>query len=124
MKKIKGIKEKKYKQALVSLIVIISITKVGYELKFFDVLMGMLKLTFSKKPVQRISLKTLSFISHSLNDQVFHIEMQSQGWHFIKQYGKGLIYTKDGYEILISKRIFFNQYSFYEVTTKEIFELI
>lgn len=116
-------REKKIWQIIVSLMVIMTVTKVGYELKFFDVLLGMLKIKFSKKPVQRVSLKTLSFISHSLNDQVFHIEMQSQGWRFIKQYGKGLIYSKDGYEILISKRIFFNQFSFYEVTTKEIFEL-
>ncbi|MBS7527873.1 hypothetical protein KHM83_14405 [Fusibacter paucivorans] len=115
---------KKMKQIILTVLTIAIIAKVGYELKFFDVAFGMFKLKCFKKPVQKVSFKTLSFISHSLNDQVFHIEMRSRGWHFIKQYGKGLIYEKDGYEILISKRVFFSQYSFYEVATKEVFELV
>lgn len=117
-------KSKKIWQIAVIVLTIASVSKIGYELKVFDVTLGMLKLKLFKKPVQKVSFKTLSFISHSLNDQVFHIEMRARGWHFVKQYGKGLIYEKEGYEILISKRIFFNQFSFYEVTTKEVFELV
>jgi len=115
---------RKISQIIIIVLTVITVSKIGYELKVFDVTLGMLKLRLFKKPVQKVSFKTLSFISHSLNDQVFHIEMRSRGWRFIKQYGKGMIYEKDGYEILISKRIFFNQFSFYEVATKEVFELV
>lgn len=116
------------KQAIKWMIILLTIgiiVKVSYELKWLDVASGILKLeTNKKKSVQNISMKTLSFIGFIDCEAEFIDKMQGMGWHFIKHYGRGMIFEKDGYEVLITKRVYFNRYLFFEVTTREIFDVI
>ncbi len=109
---------------IVAVATVSMILKVGYELKWFDVVMGILKLETREKSVQKISFKALSFVAKNDHEMDFLIEMKTMGWEFVKHYGRGMIFEKEGYEILISKREYFGKYAFYEVTTKEIFDII
>ena len=69
-------------------------------------------------------MKTLSFIGYLDCESAFISKMGVMGWHFLKHYGRGMIFEKEGYEILITKRTYFNRYMFFEVTTREIFDVI
>lgn len=101
------------------------IIKVSYDLKWLDVTSGILKLeTNKKKTIQNISMKTLSFIGFKDCENDFIIKMHNMGWNFVKHYGRGMIFDKEGYEILITKKMYFNRYIFFEVTTREIFDVI
>ena len=116
---------KKIIKFAVILITIILIIKVSYELKWLDVASGILKLeTSKKKSIQNISMKTLAFIGLKDCENDFIIKMHGMGWNFVKHYGRGMIFEKEGYEILITKKTYFNRYVFFEVTTREIFDVI
>ena len=115
---------KKFFKCVMILVTTALIAKIGYELKWFDVIMGIVKIEAKEKPVQKVSFKALSFISKADHEIDFLIEMKNRGWEFVKHYGRGMIFEKEGYEILISKKVFWGRYAFYEVTTKEIFDVI
>lgn len=116
---------KKIIKFAVILITIVLIIKVSYELKWLDVASGILKLeTSKKKSIQNISMKTLAFIGLKDCENDFIIKMHGMGWNFVKHYGRGMIFEKEGYEILITKKTYFNRYVFFEVTTREIFDVI
>lgn len=116
---------KKWIKVAVIVLTIGLITKVSYEQKWLDVATGICKLESDhNKKVRRVSLKALSFIALVNQEEAFLNEMNSMGWTYIKHYGRGMIFEKEGYEILITKREYFNRYAFYEVTTREIFDVI
>jgi hypothetical protein len=101
------------------------IVKVSYELKWLDVATGIAKLeTDKQKRIQRISLKSLSFIGFAGDEDAFIQRMSHMGWSYVKNYGRGMIFEKEGYEILITRRVYFKRYEFFEVTTREIFDVI
>lgn len=107
------------------IVTVILVVKISYELKWLDVVSGIFKLESNKKrSVQRISLKTLSYVAFVNQEPAFMQEMAHMGWQFVNHYGRGMIFEKDGYEILITKHVFFNRYAFFEVATREIFDLI
>ncbi len=111
-------------QWLIIGLTILIITKASYELKWFDLLVGIFKLETKPEKVQRVSFKALSFIATIDCEAEFLVKMSEMGWHFIKHYGRGMIFVKDGYEILITRKDYFNKYTLFEVTTKEIFDVI
>lgn len=116
---------KKLIKLTIILLTLLAIIKVSYELKWLDVLSGILKLETSKnKKIQNISMKTLSFIGYSGSEPEFMEKMTQMNWNFVKHYGRGMIFEKEGYEVLITKRNYFNRYLFFEVTTREIFDVI
>ena len=116
---------KKIIKLIIVLLTILAIIKVSYELKWLDVLSGILKLETSKnKKIQNISMKTLSFIGYLGSEPEFMEKMTQMNWNFVKHYGRGMIFEKEGYEVLITKRNYFNRYLFFEVTTREIFDVI
>lgn len=100
------------------------IAKASYELKWCDLFWGIFKLETQPEKVQSISLKSLAFITLTRHEIAFLHAMSERGWLFIKHYGRGMIFEKEGYEILITRKDFFNRYAFYEVTTREIFDAI
>jgi len=104
---------------------IVIIVKASYELKWLDVASGICKLESDRnKAIKRISLKTLAFIGLIDSEELFKEKLSGMGWHFVKNYGRGMIFEKEGYEILITKKNYFNRYLFFEVTTREIFDVI
>lgn len=112
-------------KAIIILFTIGLIVKVSYELKWLDVAAGIAKLeTDKEKRIQRVSMKALSFIGISGCEDAFIDRMSQMGWTYVKNYGRGLIFEKEGYEILITRRVYFNRYEFFEVTTREIFDVI
>ena len=116
---------KKIIKYLIIILTVGLIVKVSYELKWLDVTSGILKLeTSKKKNIQNISMKSLAFIGLKGCENEFVLKMQNMGWSFIKHYGRGMIFEKEGYEILITKKNYFNRYLFFEVTTREIFDVI
>ena len=116
---------KKIVKFTVVLFTILAIVKVSYELKWLDIISGVFKIESNKtKKIQKISLKTLSYIGLIDSESEFLDIMKSMNWNFIKHYGKGMIFEKEGYEVLITKRNYFNRYLFFEVTTREIFDVI
>jgi len=116
---------KKIVKFAIVLFTILAIVKVSYELKWLDVLSGIFKLETSKtKKIQKISLKTLSYIGFIDSESEFLEIMKGMEWNYVKHYGKGMIFEKEGYEVLITKRNYFNRYLFFEITTREIFDVI
>ena len=116
--------KKKSLSIVLAVITFLFILKLSYEMKWLDLLMGIIKLEANEDSVQNVSFKSFAFISHAGSELPFLRMMEEKGWRFIKHYGRGMIFDKEGYEILISKSTFFNRYAYYEVTTREIFESI
>lgn len=116
---------KKWITLSVIVLTILIIVKVGYDLKWFDVASGIFRLETDKKSkVKRFSVKTLSFVTWIDGEQYFIDELARLGWTYFRHYGRGMIFVKEGYEILIYKKTFFGRYNFYEVATREVFDLI
>lgn len=100
---------------IVGLLVLAVIAKSAYDLKFFDLLFGICKLENDKgAKVKKISFKTISFITRAGDEEYFIEEMAQRGWVYTARYGKGMIFSKDGLEILMTKLSYFGKYNFYE----------
>lgn len=99
------------------------ILKVSYELKWLDVILGIFKLESKPDSIQDVSLKTNAYITRSGNEIAFLEMMESKGWHFVKHYGRGMLFKKESYELIVTKRNYFGKYAFYEVTSQSIFEM-
>jgi len=119
-----ALRTKKILKWMTAISTVLLILKVSYDLKWIDLVLGIFKLETKDKPIQKVSFKSLSYIGNSNSREDFFTEMHKKGWHFVKCYGNGMIFDKDGYEILITHRNYFNRYTFYEVTTKEVFDVI
>lgn len=128
MKDNKKTSVKSYKKWILASIIIATIlliVRVAYDLKWFDVATGILKLESDRDAkVKRFTLKTLSFVTREGDEEHFIKEVESLGWKYYCKYGRGMIFQKDGYEILMTKRSYFGRYCFYEVATREVFDLI
>ncbi len=115
---------KKCLKVIAIIFTIALVSKISYDLKWFDVLLGIFKLESQPQKVQGVSLKALGYMTLSRNETEFLHVMSKKGWIFIRHYGRGMIFEKDGYEILVIRRDYFNRYAYYEITTKEIFEAV
>lgn len=97
------------------LLLLAVIAKSAYDLKFFDLLFGICKLERDPAAkVKKVSLKTISFITRSGDEEYFIEEMEKRGWVYTAKYGRGMIFSKDGLEILMTKLSYFGKYTFYE----------
>ncbi len=91
------------------------LAKSAYDLKFFDLLSGIIRLESDKDAkFKKISLKTISFITREGDEEYFIEEMKNLGWDYTARYGRGMVFAKDGYEILMTKLGYFGRYNFYE----------
>lgn len=98
--------------------------KSAYELKWFDVLIGIFKIETGKSKIQSISLKSFAFICKAEDENAFIEFMAGKNWGYIRRYGRGLLFEKDGYELIVTHNRFFNRYAFYEVSSKAVFEMV
>lgn len=114
---------KTIKTLLVALVTIV-VLKAAYELKWFDVILGIFKIETGGTKVQNISVKSFAFVCKSTDENYFIDFMTSKNWVYVRSYGRGLLFEKDGYELIITKNQFFGRYSFYEVTSKTVFEMV
>ena len=113
---------------LISTAAIFTIGKIYYDLKYYDLTLGVFYIEFDKKEIVLISKKSLMFVTKfdESNDIVVE-EMQELGWKFIDKYGRGLLFVKDGEEIVLFKKDYFGRYSIFEIEAnaniKEEFKL-
>lgn len=116
-------RKKMTKWVLVAVLTTILI-KSAYELKWFDVLIGIFKIETGESKIQSISLKSFAFICKVGYENDFIEFMAHKNWTYIRKYGRGLLFEKDGYELIVTHNRFFNRYAFYEVSSKAIFEMV
>lgn len=115
---------RKVMRGVVVFLAFIAIVKINYDLKVFDVLLGMVKLESRDKKVARVSLKSLSFMTKSDSEDDFIMEMCNNGWEFVNNYGKGYLFARDGQEVLLTKKTYLKVYDVYEVTNRDYFNAI
>ncbi|OPL09331.1 MAG: hypothetical protein AVO33_00410 [delta proteobacterium ML8_F1] len=93
-----------------------------YELKFFDLLLGVYNLEIRGKRIARVSQKTLMYVMRSHEDEdLFTREMEKLGWQFYDQYGRGYLFTKQGEEILATRSQHLGRYQVYEIHNEKYF---
>lgn len=107
---------KKIFKVSISLAAIAAISKIYYDLKYYDLTVGIFYIEFDKRDIVLISKKSLMFVARSNESNNIVIDkMQELGWEFIDIYGRGLLFVKNGEEIVLFKKEFFARYSIYEI---------
>lgn len=115
-------RNKKLIQWLVIIAGILTLLKVYYETKMLDLTMGILGLEFGNKDIHRVSCKSLMYIAKEDTDgQAFLDEMASKGFMAGEVYGRGHLFVKDGEEILVIEKVYWNRYKVYEIQNKHYF---
>lgn len=100
---------------------IILLFVIYYELKILDLLLGIFKLEMVEEKIARISFKSLMFITKEDDDALLIEKMESLGWKFKDNYGRGYLFSKNREEVLIVKKKHF-RYNIYEVQGKKYFQ--
>jgi len=120
---------KKVIKCLSLIFVIAFFSKVYYELKFWDLTVGIIKLEKKKKDVVLVSKKTVMLISKGTDkDDEMIEEMYEYGFEYVNKYGRGYLFTRDDEEVVLFKKEHFGKYSVYEIegsklTKEELREL-
>ena len=111
----KDLKEKSKKIGVIFSIFMMVI--VYYELKIFDLLIGIFKLECLNKDIAQVSFKSFMFITNDSDESILIDKMEDLGWKFMNLYGRGYLFTKDGDEVVLVKKKQL-RYSVYEVQCK------
>lgn len=104
-------------------------SKVYYEMKFWDLTVGMFILEKKQKDVVLVSKKTIMLISKGIDkDDEMIEEMFNYGFEYVNKYGRGYLFTRDDEEVVLFKKDHFGKYSVYEIegsklTKEELREL-
>lgn len=94
--------------------------KVYYELKWYDLMIGITKLIFTDRKIALVSQKTLMFVTKKSDAQQSLIDvMNKNGWTFVEQFGMGYIFTSDGEELLLKRRDFSFGFVVFEIYPRE-----
>ena len=120
----KNMKLKKVMKCLSLVFVIAFFSKVYYEMKFWDLTIGMIKLEKKKKEVVLVSKKAIMLISKGIDkDEEMIEEMSEYGFEYVNKYGRGYLFIRAEEEIVLFKKEHFGMYSVYEIegskSTKE-----
>jgi hypothetical protein len=112
--------KEKFKLAgiLISLTILVV---VYYETKMLDLLLGIFKIECLKEKISTVSLKSFMFITKDSDTEVLVEKMNSLGWKFSNNYGRGYLFSKNREEVLLVRKHHLNYY-IYEVQGKEFFE--
>ncbi len=94
--------------------------KVYYELKWYDLLLGISKLQSEKRDIVLISQKTLMFVSKGQNaEQALVKVMSKNGWNYVDKFGMGYIFSSGDEELLLKRRDFGFGYVVFEIYPRE-----
>lgn len=120
----KKVSIKKLMKCLSIIFTIAFFSKIYYELKFWDLTIGILKLEKKKKDVVMVSQKTIMLISKGVDkDEEMIYEMSEYGFEYVNKYGRGYLFIRDEEEVVLFKKDHFTRYSVYEIegskSTKE-----
>jgi cell division protein YceG involved in septum cleavage len=113
----------KFIKIITLILSVIVIVLVYYELKFFDVIIGIYQLESKNKKIVRVSKKSLIYIMRSKEkEELFIREMDLLDWKFYDTYGRGYLFTKNGEEILATQSKRFGRYTVYEIHNEKYFD--
>ena len=113
----------KFIKIITLILSVIVIVLVYYELKFFDIVIGIYQLESKNKKIARVSKKSLIYIMRSKEkEELFIHEMDLLGWKFYDAYGRGYLFTKNGEEILATQSKRFGRYTVYEIHNEKYFD--
>ncbi len=108
--------------ALVSTVLTLAILKALYEAKVFDLILGIMKLKFNPRPIHKISGKSEMYITNHGEDEKYIMEeMANNNFKYMQKYGKSLLFEKEGNEVLVIKRNYFNRFDVYEIQNKKYY---
>lgn len=94
--------------------------KVYYELKWYDLLLGILKIQLGKKPIALVSQKTLMFVAKKEEaEESLKKAMALNGWTFVDRFGMGYIFSNEDEELLLKRRDFNFGYVVFEIYPRE-----
>lgn len=103
-------------KCLTFVFIIAFFSKVYYELKFWDLTVGMFKLEKQKKDAVLVSKKSIMLISKGTDkDEEMIEEMADYGFEYVNKYGRGYLFVRDDEEIVLFKKDHFGKYSVYEI---------
>jgi len=103
--------------------IIVSLTLlmvVYYETKMMDLFLGIFKIECLKEKISTVSLKSFMFITKEEDSELLIQKMNSLGWRFNNNYGRGYLFSKNREEVLLVRKHHLNYY-LYEVQGKEFF---
>lgn len=111
-----GEKLKKALKWITVLIFVLTLLKIYYELRFFDLMLGIYEVERHQKKAALISKKALMFITKK-NDADASIKerMHELGWTYVDTYGNGYIFSNDEEEILLRRHDYAIGYSTFEI---------
>lgn len=117
-------KLQKNKSSLIKVIGVIAFVlisaKVYYELKWYDLLIGVSKLTFGSKKIALVSKKTLMFVTKKADAENALKEIMSKnGWSFVDKFGMGYVFSNEDEELLLKRRDFSFGYVVFEIYPRE-----
>ncbi|MGM0378404.1 MAG: hypothetical protein ACQEQE_01550 [Bacillota bacterium] len=111
----KNFKEKSKKIGIIFSVFMMIV--IYYEMKIFDLLIGIFKLECLNKKIAKVSLKSFMFITKDMDESILIDKMDDLGWKFINLYGRGYLFTKDGEEVVLVKKKHL-RYNVYEIQCK------
>lgn len=117
-------KQQKNKSSIMALIGVVAFiiiaAKVYYELKWYDLLIGISKLTFGRKKIALVSQKTLMFVTRKMDaDTAIQEIMIKNGWAFVDKFGMGYVFSNEDEELLLKRRDFSFGYVVFEIYPRE-----
>lgn len=103
-------------------IFILVMVKIIKNLKWYNLLTGVVSIESGKKDIAKIEHRDLIYMTKKdEEDQLIILEMTRINWKFVGKYGNGYIFSKDGEELFVKKSRFLNLYDVYTIDNKEYF---
>lgn len=116
-------RNKSFKQiiSIVGIIVFFTVAaKIYFELKWYDLLLGIVKLQDKKKRIALVSKKTLMFVTKDSKPEEALIEvMAKNNWKYVDQFGMGYVFSSGEEELLLKRRNFNFGYVVFEIYPRE-----
>ena len=111
-----GEKLKKIIRWLTVLFFIVTLLKIYYELRLFDLMLGIYEVERHQKKAALVSKKALMFITkRSEADTAIKERMKELGWDYVDTFGNGYIFSNDEEEILLRRHDYGIGYSTFEI---------
>lgn len=114
-------KSVKYVLSIVGIIVFFTVAaKIYFELKWYDLLLGILKLQDKNKRIALVSKKSLMFVTKDNKPEEALIEvMAKNNWRYVDQFGMGYVFSSGEEELLLKRRNFSFGYVVFEIYPRE-----
>lgn len=97
-------------------IFIVTLLKIYYELRWFDLMLGIYDVERRNKRAALISKKALMFITRKSDaEDAIKERMQELGWTYVDTFGNGYIFTNEEEEILLRRKDYGIGYSTFEI---------